>query len=243
MTQEPTPRQRLSKAIAQAGFVSRRAAEKAIFAGDVLLNGKTCYLPQQMVVLGKDLISFKGVAVKKKERKVYYLLHKPVGMLCSSQATPNCKRLVIDLFKDLELRLFTVGRLDKETSGLLLITNDGHFANSVIHPRYQIQKEYIAHTNKEITEEHLTNLRKGCLVESTFVKPHRVTKVRKGTVKIVVLEGKKREVREILAQAGLKTLQLKRVRIGNLHLGKIAPGKWRAITEKEKQELLQPKKK
>lgn len=231
--------QRLSKVLSRAGVASRRACEEIIFAGRVTVDGKVCTMPQHKVSWENNRIKVDGEPLIGEQRKVYYLLNKPIGMLCSAEAMPNCKRLVLDLFSEHDLRLFTVGRLDKETSGLLIVTNDGEFANRVIHPRYGVQKEYLARTNREITPEHLETLSNGCVIEGVHVKPHKVAKVRRGTVKIIVMEGKKREVRELLAHAGLKTLSLSRVRIGNLHLGRLPEGKWRTLSEKERQELME----
>jgi 23S rRNA pseudouridine2605 synthase len=127
-----------------------------------------------------------------------------------------------------------VGRLDKDTKGLLIVTNDGHFANRVIHPSANIAKEYLAKTNAEISDLHLKATSSGTLVEGVFVKPAHVVKVRKGTLKIAVLEGKKREVRLLLQNAGLEVRELTRIRIGGLHLGQLAEGSYRTLTERER---------
>jgi len=133
------------------------------------------------------------------------------------------------------MRSFTVGRLDKDTSGLLIVTNDGEFTNQAIHPSSNIQKEYIAKTNHEITDLHLKTISAGTKIEGTFVKPIKVKKVRKGTLKVIVGEGKKREVRLLIEAAGLEVRELKRVRIGGLVLGNLPLGSWRPMTNKEKE--------
>ncbi len=225
-------KKRLSKYLAAAGIASRRAAEEIIFAGKVKVNGKVVIIPQTLVG-DKDKIVVEGESVGKAEKKVYYLLNKPAGYICTNSRSTNSK-IVLDLFEGVEERLFTVGRLDKDTEGLLLVTNDGHFANSVIHPSNNIHKEYLAKTDHEVTHEHLMAISHGTLVEGTFVKPIRVTKVRKGTVKVVVSEGKKREVRLLLEAAGLAVEHLTRIRIGGLILGRVAVGNWRELTEKER---------
>ncbi len=168
---------------------------------------------------------------------MYYLLNKPAGYLCSSRRVGK-EKLVLDLFQDEGHRLFTVGRLDKETEGLLIVTNDGQFANQIIHPSADIHKEYLAKTDQEVTHEHLQVISQGTLVEGTFVKPVRVTKVRRGTLKMVIHEGKKREVRLLLDAAGLKVKSLKRIRLGELSLGSLPTGSWRPLTPGEKQLLL-----
>lgn len=226
-------KQRLSKVLAAAGVASRRACEQLIFEGKVKVNGQIICIPQTLVDLTEDRIFYQNELIKQTETKVYYLLNKPSGFICSTKRTSQSK-LVLDLFQDERHRLFTVGRLDKDTQGLLLVTNDGHFANQVIHPSANIQKEYLAKINEEITHEHLVSISSGTLVEGTFVKPIRVEKVRKGTLKIVIGEGKKREVRHLLQAAGVQIKELTRIRLGGLHLGPLASGQWRVLNEKEK---------
>lgn len=225
-------KKRLSKFLAGAGVASRRACEEIIFAGRVTVNNVVASEPQTLVD-ERDQISVDGHPLNKVEEKVYYILNKPAGYICTAKKMGS-KKIVLDLFHEVPYRLFTVGRLDKETEGLLIVTNDGHFANKVIHPSSCIHKEYLAKTDAEITADHLTAISSGTLVEGVFVKPVRVTKVRRGTVKIAVSEGKKREVRTLLEAAGLKVLELIRIRIGGLQLGQLEPGSWRVMTEKEK---------
>src|SRR5262245_57071653 len=145
---------RLSKTLAAAGVASRRAAETLIFDGKVTVNGAVALLPQTMVDASKDKICVNGKPISKPQEFVYYMLHKPAGYDCSNRRIGRTK-LVIDLFSDSPHRLFTVGRLDKDTEGLLLVTNDGHFANNVIHPSNGISKEYLVKTDQEVTHEHL----------------------------------------------------------------------------------------
>lgn len=225
--------QRLSKVMAKAGIASRRACEEIIFAGRVKVNGQTVLLPQTQVS-ENDNVVVDGNAMSKAERKVYYILHKPINYVCSTRGNSQTK-LVLSLFEEVDERLFTVGRLDKDTSGLLLVTNDGHFANRVIHPSAMIEKEYLVKTDEEISPEHLFAISNGTLVEGAYVKPISVTKVRRGTLKIVIGEGKKREVRMLLEAAGLKTEELVRIRIGGLLLGNIPTGQWREMSEREKE--------
>jgi len=227
-----TKKIRLSKYLAAAGVASRRACEEIIFAGKVTVNGVVALEPQTLVD-DKDKISVEGKSIAKAEPKVYYMLNKPANYICTSRKMGSTK-IVLELFQDLPYRLFTVGRLDKDTQGLILVTNDGHFANKVIHPSADIQKEYLAKTNAEITADHLMAISSGTQVEGVFVKPAKVTKVRRGTIKIAVNEGKKREVRLLLEAAGLKVEELTRIRIGGLHLGQLETGSWRAMTDKDK---------
>lgn len=228
-------KKRLSKTLAAAGVASRRAAETLIFDGHVKVNGQVVLTPQTLVGDG-DLILVDDQPIAQREPKYYFLLNKPAGYICTAASGSKTKR-VLDLFSDVKARLFTVGRLDKETEGLLIVTNDGHFAHSIMHPSANIQKEYLVKTDQELTADHLYAISSGALVEGTFVKPLRVTKVRNGTFKIVVGEGKKREVRHLCQMAGLQVKQLTRIRIGGLQLGPIPVGTYREMSEKEKRAL------
>lgn len=224
---------RLSKFLAAAGVASRRACEELIFAGKVTVNGTVALLPQTMVN-ERDKIVISDKRVSTAEPKVYYLLNKPAGYLCTSVKN-NRNKIVLELFQEeVPYRLFTVGRLDKDTQGLLIVTNDGHFANQVIHPSKDIHKEYLVKTDAEVTADHLSAISNGTLVEGVFIKPVRVTKVRRGTLKITIAEGKKHEVRLLMEAAGLRVKELTRIRIGNLHLGPLPAGSWRPLTDKDK---------
>jgi 23S rRNA pseudouridine2605 synthase len=229
-------KRRLSHTLAAAGIASRRAAEKLIFAGRVSVNGQIVCVPQTLVTLGEDRILVDEKLVSSEEKKVYYILNKPTGFICSSQKESG-KKIVLDLFQSLPYRLFTIGRLDRDTSGLLLVTNDGYFAQRVIHPSSNIQKEYLVKTFQEIQEKHLIQISRGMWIENGFVKPVKVVKVRRGTLKITVMEGKKREVRLLVQKAGLDLLQLTRIRIGGLHLGSLPEGAWKEMSHNEKEVL------
>ena len=222
--------QRLSKTLAAAGVASRRACETLIFAGRVKVNGEVVLIPQTQVS-EQDAILVDGQPITTAEKKVYFLLNKPAGRVCSTTGS----KTVFGLFKGIQERLFTVGRLDKETTGLLIVTNDGHFAQRVIHPSSNVIKEYVAKTDQEITDWHLKEISKGTTVEGVFIQPVSVKKLRRGTIKVSVSEGKKREVRHLIEAVGLEVWQLSRVRIGGLHLGDLPIGTWRPLTEREKE--------
>lgn len=222
---------RLSKALAAAGIASRRACEEIIFAGRVKVNGLVTKVPQTPVNWQTDKIHVDEVLVTSEQKKVYYMLNKPPGYLCTS-VRPGKRPIVLDIF-DADERLFTVGRLDRETTGLLLVTNDGHFANTVIHPSSNIIKEYLVKTLQEIEGTHLETLAEGARLDEKWVKPVSVTKVRRGTFKICVKEGKKHEVRIIAERAGLKIVELTRIRIGGLTLGPLPLGEYRRLTERD----------
>jgi 23S rRNA pseudouridine2605 synthase len=227
---------RLNKALANSGVASRRKCEELIFQGKVTVNRKTIRIPEFRVSLEHDLIEVNGQKITLVKEKLYFMLHKPKGYLCSAKVSRNEKG-VLSLFEPIKERLFTIGRLDKDTTGLLLVTNDGDFSQKVIHPSKNIQKEYLAKVDREVTDIHLKTLSKGMILEGDFICPYRVQKVRKGTLKITVLEGKKREVRHLLENCGFEILELKRIRIGGLHLGSLPLGQWRSLSENERKSL------
>lgn len=224
-----TEKQRLSKRLAAAGVASRRACEELIFGGRVRVNDAVITIPQTLVG-PEDRLAVDNKAIGSQENKVYFILNKPPGYLCSTVG----EKKVLDLFTEIPQRLFTVGRLDKDSAGLIIVTNDGHFANEVIHPSANIHKEYLVKTSQEVTIDHLAAMSNGVLVEGVFVKPIRVSKVRKGTIKVVVTEGKKREVRILAEHADLYVKGLTRIRIGGLHLGSLPQGSWRPMTEQDR---------
>lgn len=224
-------KQRLSKYMANAGVASRRACEEIIFAGRVQVNGEIALLPQTPVS-PSDTIFLDGEPVGGAEKKLYFILNKPRGYICSAKGNSG-SRLVLDLFQGVEERLFTIGRLDKDTEGLLLVTNDGHFAHRVIHPSSNIHKEYLAKADQEITPEHLKVISKGTWVGGAYIRPIKLKKVRKGTLKLTIAEGKKHEVRLLLEAAGLTIQELRRIRIGGLILGSLPVGSWRPLEEQD----------
>jgi len=229
-------KKRLSKALAAAGIASRRACEEIIFMGRVQVNGTTVKIPQTLVDWENDRILVDGSSVRGEQKKVYYMLNKPKGLICSSVRVGR-KPIILDMFPDSNERLFTIGRLDKDSTGLILVTNDGLFSQQVIHPSSNIIKEYLVKTMQEITAEHLEELSKGARMEERWVRPVSVQKVRRGTFKICVKEGKKHEVRIIAERAGLKVTELTRIRIGGLLLGTLPPGEFRILTETDKKML------
>jgi len=231
-------KKRLSKHLAATGLASRRKCEEIIFAGRVQVNGQVILTPQTLVD-ESDRITVDQKRIRMPEEKVYLLLNKPPGYVCSPAYKKNHKH-VLDLFKALNLRLFTVGRLDKDTTGLLIITNDGHFAERVIHPSSNLEKEYVAETSSPITPRQLAIMKEGTYVENTFVKPKKVKKINAKTVLITVSEGKKREVRHLIARSGQKVETLHRTRIGGLALKNLEIGTWRKLSTKDKEALFKP---
>ena len=223
---------RLSKALAAAGVASRRACEDLIFAGRVKVNGDVIRVPQTLVDWAKDRISVDEVPIVGEQPKLYFMLNKPAGYLCTN-IRPGNQRIFLDLFQVKSERLFTIGRLDRDTTGLILVTNDGHFSQRVIHPSSDIIKEYLLKVRQEITVEHLETLSQGARVDDHWVRPVSVQKVRRGTFKICVKEGKKHEVRIIAERAHLEIVELKRIRIGGLVLGSLPEGEYRTLNDRD----------
>ena len=225
-------KQRLHVFLSSAGVASRRASETIIFDGRVTVNGEKVIIPQTLVDSDVDVVTVDRKRVVRTVGLLYYAVNKPVGYQCTND--PRIKRRAVDLVNAPKgARLFTVGRLDKDTSGLIIVTNDGHFANKIMHPSGGIKKEYIAKVDKEITHDHLVALSKGCDVEGVHVRPVRVTKIRRGTVRIVVQEGRRHEVRNMLSAIGCTVLDLKRVRVGQLALGNLPEGQARTFLPEE----------
>jgi 23S rRNA pseudouridine2605 synthase len=223
---------RLNTFIARFYPTSRRKAEELIFQGAVIVNEQVQTQPFTRIT-SRDKVVVEGVPIKAKKGHVYFALNKPRGFVCSEKRFKQ-EKLVTDLFPNVTERLFTIGRLDKDSEGLILLTNDGAFAQQVSSPKSGVEKEYIVKTVQEITHEHLVKLSKGGFVEGSYVRPKAVVKVRKGTTKVILKEGRKREIRVLFQKAGLEIVELKRVRIGNLVLGSLEPGYHRQILESER---------
>lgn len=223
---------RLNKFLSSAGVASRRKCDELIFARLVRVNGRVAPEPFLEVDEENDIVTVQGQEVRI-SKKVYFLVHKPLGYVCSCEKKFPGTKLVVDMFSHLPYRLFTVGRLDKETSGLILVTNDGEFANKIIHPSFGITKEYLLKVNRDVTSKNLETLMQGTVIDGKHVRPVSVEKVRRGTLKIIVNEGKKHEIRLFAEAAGLPLLELKRIRIGSFVLGGLPYGEYRELTQSE----------
>lgn len=223
---------RLNKILQEFGVASRREADRLIAKGVVQINGKRVLELGIKVDPTKDEISVSGKILKTVEKKLYLMLNKPLGYVCSNKRVFK-EKLVLDLLPQKE-RLFTIGRLDKETSGLLLLTNDGDFANLVIHPSSNISKEYIATLASDINDAHIEMIYQGVTIENRLIKPKLVERAGKKSVKVVVNEGKKHEVRKLVENTSIPLVHLKRTRIGKLELKGLQEGEIRDLSEREK---------
>ena len=220
---------RINTVLQAFGIASRRKADRLILENCVSINGKICNTLGTQVDIQCDTISVEGRVLEKPQRKLYYLLHKPRNVTCSEKRKDK-EPLVLDLFPS-DIRVFTVGRLDRNTEGLLLVTNDGEFAQKVIHPRANIEKEYIVTVNKPLSKQDLQAIRAGFrLPDNRIIRPKRVTKLQSKTLSIVIMEGKNREIHRLVAQSSHRVVQLTRIRIGRLHLPKMSPGTYKKLS-------------
>jgi 23S rRNA pseudouridine2605 synthase len=231
--------ERLQKILARAGFGSRRSCEELISAGRVTVNGKVAVLGDKADPL-TDQLAVDLVPLPAAEKLVYVALHKPRHVL-SAVSTPDGRRTVRDLV-DLPERIYPVGRLDFESEGLVLLTNDGELANRLSHPRYGHEKEYHVLVARRPDAEQLETWRRGVVLEDGYkTAPARVTILEtasKGVwLEVVLKEGRKRQIREVGNRIGLPVLRIIRTRIGSLKLGKLKLGEWRHLTRSEVESL------
>lgn len=232
---------RLNKILANAGIASRRNSDKLIEDGRVSLNGSVCLKLGITADPNKDFITVDDKPISKAPpKKITYILNKPAGYICSCKRHGN-DRLAIDLIKDRKARLFTIGRLDKNTEGLILVTSEGDFAHKVMHPSSNIERQYIVQTKEEVTYTNIEKIRKGTYIEGKKVLPVMVAKIKRKAIKVTVMEGKKHEVRHLVARAGLSVSSLKRIRIGTLELGNLPRGAYRILSANEKKALFEKK--
>jgi len=229
------PAERVQRALARAGFGSRRACEQLIVEARVTVNGTVAVLGDR-VDPDVDSIAVDGVTVNLDPNVRYYALHKPTGVVTTMhdpQGRPDIRGF---LPKD-GPRVFPVGRLDRDSEGLLLLTNDGELGNRLLHPRYAIEKEYLAEVEGAPSDRQIARIRRGVELEDGFAKPTSARIVAssgpRGAVKLTMTEGRKREVRRLLAEVGLPVTRLVRLRIGPVKLGSLAPGALRELTQEE----------
>lgn len=230
-------RVRLHKFLASTGAGSRRECETFIEQGRVSVNGKTVTKLGTKVDPTKDKILLDGERVESEE-KVYYLLHKPAGVICTNSDERGRMR-AIDVVRDEKHRVYTVGRLDAESTGLILVTNDGEITNVICHPRYRIEKTYHVVVRGDVTRDQLAKVEAGVWLSEGKASPARVRAIAKNPkrnetlVEITLFEGRNREVRRIFARVGLQVRRLLRVRLGPLELGSLPVGHHVRLTEQD----------
>ncbi len=230
-----TERKTLDRALSRAGVCSRNDARAWIAAGRVKINGAPAYDPEQWVDVGRDKLTVDGRRIEAKAR-VYLALNKPKGVL-TSHGDPTGRRTVYDLLGDLEQWVVPVGRLDRDTSGLLLLTNDTDWAEHIASPERHVAKTYRAQVAPRLDEDALERLRAGVDLDDGPTRPAKVVRVRDAgattILELTISEGRNRQVRRMLREVGGKVRELKRISIGALELGDLVSGKWRHLTADE----------
>ena len=230
--------ERLNKYLAHAGLGSRRHCDQLIRSGRVSIDGA------QVTELGTKVGPEQKVAIDgepvKTEKHVYYLAYKPRGYLCTNH-DPHGRPRAIDLVPHVSQRVYTVGRLDEDSEGLLLLTNDGDLANRLMHPKFGVEKTYLVQVAGHPSKEDLEQLLEGVYLSDGHVKARRVKRLKtqgeSTWLRITLSEGKNREIRRMLAKLKHKVMRLKRMAIGPLEIGKLALGKSRPLTHQERSEL------
>ena len=225
---------RLNKFIASSGICSRRKADELIEDGKIRINGKI------VTVLGIDVkendkVEYNNKTININEEKVYLMLNKPVGFITTVKEQFD-RKCVMDLIHE-KTRVFPIGRLDKDTEGLLLLTNDGELTNKLTHPSHEIRKKYIVYTDTNVKNEQLEMLRNGVDIGGYITKKAEVKMLDKNNIEIIILEGKNRQVRKMCENTNIHLISLKRVAIGNLTLDGLEVGKYKKLTSKDLEKI------
>ncbi len=232
--------ERLHKYMAQCGVASRRKCEEIIAQGRVRVNGEIVREQGIKIDPQIDRVEVDGRPVNEERKRVYVMLNKPVGYVSTADDQYG-RPTVLDLVKGVEERIYPVGRLDYDTGGLIILTNDGEFTHRMTHPSHQIDKVYLALVMGLPGEEDLDRLRRGIPVEDYITSPANVVLMEKrqnqALIRITIHEGRNRQVRKMCEAIGCPVLKLDRVAIGSLKLGKLGRGKWRYLTEEEIKKL------
>ena len=225
---------RLNKAISDSGYCSRRQADKFIEQGLVTINNQPASLGDR--AMPNDIIKVKNITINKNEQLVYIALNKPVGITCTTDR--RVEGNVVDFINHKE-RIFHIGRLDKPSEGLLLMTNDGDIVNKILRAGNQHEKEYVVKVDRRITDSFIKRMQSGVPILDTVTKKCKVEKIGRFVFKITLIQGLNRQIRRMCEHLGYEVETLKRERIMNIELGKLPVGKWRYLTEKELKDLKQ----
>ena len=220
---------RLNKFIADAGICSRRKADEMIKEGRVTVNKQEAIIG--MEITPEDVVRVDGERIRVNVVHEYYMLNKPKRVLCSNEDKFG-RKLAIDYIKS-KKRLFTYGRLDYMTEGLIIISNDGEVYNHVMHPRKKLYKSYIAKLDREIEEKDMDALKYGVVIDGKRTAPAKVKRIDKKEIRIAIFEGRNRQIRKMVEILGYTVNSLKRVKIGELSLGNLQVGDYRKLTEEE----------
>jgi len=226
---------RLNKYISETGVCSRREADKWIEAGRVTCNGQVAGLGTR--VADGDEIRVDGAPVGAKKRQIYIALNKPVGVTCTTEA--HIEDNIIDLIGHAE-RIFPIGRLDKDSEGLILLTNNGDIVNEILRSENNHEKEYLVTVDRPITDLALKMMAGGVKIMGELTKPCRVERIARDGFRMILTQGLNRQIRRMCSALGYRAQSLKRVRIMNIRLGTLSSGQWRYLTEAELAGLVPP---
>lgn len=225
---------RINKVISETGYCSRREVDKLIMAKRVTINGVIAELGSQ-VAPGDD-VRIDGKPIESKRKPVYIALNKPVGI--TSTTEQHVEGNIVDFVNHPE-RIFPIGRLDKDSDGLILLTNDGDIVNKILRAENRHEKEYLVTVDKPITEPFLRGMSSGVKILGGMTLPCKVSRVTDYVFRIILTEGKNRQIRRMCAAFNYKVRRLQRIRIMNIHLGNLKLGQWRNLTEQERNELFE----
>lgn len=231
--------ERLQKYMARCGVASRRKCEEIILSGEVKINDNIVSELGVKINPEKDIVKYKGNIIKPEEKKLYIMLNKPEGYITSVKDEKG-RKTILDLVK-VEERIYPIGRLDYDSSGLILLTNDGDIYNKIIHPRVNIGKKYIATCRGEFSKEEIKRFENGIDIGGYITADAKMTLLDiekknnsvNSVVEIIIHEGKNRQIRRMCEALGHEVLSLKRVEVGNIKLGYLKKGQWRDLTEEE----------
>lgn len=227
--------ERLQKILAQCGVASRRAVEELILQGRVIVNGRRATLGMKADP-ERDHIKVDGRLIRGFEPKVYLMFNKPRNCI-TSMYDPQGRPVIKDFLKKVRVRVFPVGRLDYDSEGLLLLTNDGELSNAILHPRQEIPKTYLVKVKGILKDEEILKLEKGVKLKEGITAPAKVRKIKKADtnswIEIIIHEGRKRQIRRMLEKMGHLVLKLKRIKIDGLELGELQVGGYRYLTLEE----------
>ena len=226
-------KKRINKYLSEAGYCSRRAADKLILAGRVNINGTTAELGSKVDLNDLVLVDGKSI-IKKDDNYVYIAFNKPIGIVCTTDTKAE-KDNIID-YINFPIRIFPIGRLDKPSEGLILLTNDGDIVNKILRARNNHQKEYVVRVNRPISQEFVRKMSSGVPILDTVTQPCTVEKLDKFTFRIILTQGLNRQIRRMCEYLGYEVTKLKRIRIMNIHLD-LPVGKWRNLTATELNKL------
>jgi 23S rRNA pseudouridine2605 synthase/23S rRNA pseudouridine2604 synthase len=228
---------RLQKFLSRAGVCSRRKGEEYISSGRVAVNGKIVTTLGTKVDPQSDRIEVNGRQIGMDGALFYIALNKPKGYIASCTRNRTDENIVLDLV-DIPQRIYPVGRLDKDSSGLLILTNDGQLHHRLLHPSFDHEKEYEVTVDRPLTDGALRKLAQGLPMMGTQTRPARIKRLSGRRFRIILQEGKNRQIRRMVRKVGGRVSKLKRIRVARIRLGKLAEGRWRHLTEKEKNDLL-----